>query len=74
MQEVFLKKNVGGRPTIGRGTLIGVSVRPGMLAALDAYCEQTDQKRTDAVRSLIKLGIKAYNAERFATQDQSSGD
>ena len=61
-QQVFSRKNVGGRPAIGSGTQINVMLRPGLLGALDAYCEQTGLKRTDAVRSLLKLGLAAYNA------------
>ena len=61
-QHISFKKNKAGRPATGRGTLVGVSFRPGMLAALDAYCERTGMGRTDAVRSLLKLGLAAYNA------------
>ena len=61
-QQVSLKKNKVGRPATGQGTLVGISFRPGLLAALDAYCERTGMKRTDAVRSLVKLGLAAYNA------------
>lgn len=68
-QHVSLKKNKVGRPAIGQGTLVGVSFRPGLLAALDAYCEQTGLRRTDAVRSLIKLGLKAYN-DSLSLQDE----
>lgn len=60
-QHISFKKKKTGRPSTGRGTLVGVSFRPGLLAALDAYCEQTGQVRTDAVRSLLKLGLVAYN-------------
>jgi hypothetical protein len=61
-QQVSFKKNKGGRPATGKGTLVGVSFRPGMIAAIDAYCERTGLTRTDAVRALLKLGLVAYNA------------
>ena len=60
-QSISFKKKTG-RPATGRGTLIGVSFRPGLLAALDAYAGRTGMGRTDAVRSLLKLGLAAYNA------------
>lgn len=61
-QDISFKKNKAGRPPTGRGTLVGISFRPGLLAALDAYAERTGMARTDAVRSLLKLGLAAYNA------------
>jgi hypothetical protein len=69
-QQVFSRKNLGGRPAIGSGTQINVMLRPGMVRALDAYCEQTGLRRTDAVRSLLKLGLKAYN-DSLSLQDES---
>jgi hypothetical protein len=45
-------------------------VRPSLIAAVDAYAERTGMKRTDAVRSLLKLGLAAYNAS--LSPDQSS--
>jgi len=61
-QQVSFKKNKGGRPATGKGTLVGVSFRPGMLAAIDEYCARSGLTRTDAVRALLKLGLASYNA------------
>jgi metal-responsive CopG/Arc/MetJ family transcriptional regulator len=60
-QQLFVGKK-RGRPVTGQGHQINVTLSTAMLAALDAYCERTGLKRTEALRSLLKLGLVAYNA------------
>lgn len=60
-QYIFLEKKRVGRPPTGQGHQVNIMVRDSMLDAIDAYCHQMGLKRTDGVRNLIKLGIKAYN-------------
>lgn len=63
-QEKNAQKNKRGRPAIGTGERLVVTARPGMSRAITLYSEQTGMKRTDAVRSLLKLGLAAYNASQ----------
>lgn len=51
-----------GRPATGKGHQVNVSLSDAMIHAVDAYSEQTGVRRTEAIRKLIKLGIREYNA------------
>lgn len=66
------RKKKPGRPAIGRGVQVNAMVRPSLIVALDAYCEQTGKRRTDAVRDLLKLGLASYNAAMAESGDYSS--
>jgi hypothetical protein len=59
-QQLFVGKK-RGRPVTGQGHQINVTLSTAMLAALDAYCEQTGQTRTAGIRRLMKLGLGVYN-------------
>jgi len=63
---IATQKKKRGRPPKpeGRRLSIPISFPPDMVATLDAYAAKAEITRSDAVRQLIVLGLKAKGAKR----------
>ena len=59
-QDKMLAKK-RGRPATGRGETIGVRMHPDALNALDSWRRKQEDlpSRPEAIRQLVKLGLKA---------------
>ena len=62
-KSITVNANKRGRPvTTGTGTIVGVRMLDGPLAALDAWIakqKDPDLSRPEAIRRLVELGLKA---------------
>ena len=62
-KSITVNANKRGRPvTTGTGTIVGVRMLDGPLAALDAWIDkqkEPDLSRPEAIRRLVEIGLKA---------------
>lgn len=52
------------RPSSGRDAISAVTMSEGLTAEVDAWAEAHDMTRSDAIRHLIELGLKAGPSAR----------
>lgn len=62
--KVIPKKR--GRPSTGRDPVIPVRIPPALTGAIDAWAAKTgdDCTRSEAIRRLVELGLKAKEGKR----------
>lgn len=53
------KKRSRGRPATGRGTMVSSRIPPAIVVLLDHWAAKNDTTRSDAIRRLVELGLKA---------------
>jgi hypothetical protein len=60
-RTVLPKPNKGGRPATGRDPVTAIRLSKEFRAAVDTWAAQQDDKppRSEAIRRLVELGLKA---------------
>ena len=53
-----------GRPATGKDPMIGARFDPATIAALEAWAETAGVGRSEALRMLVNLGLKAKGGKR----------
>ena len=63
-RSTAVNKNLGGRPSTGIGTLVGVRLQPAQLAALDLWIAAQPEPvtRPEAVRQLLAGALNPHQA------------
>jgi metal-responsive CopG/Arc/MetJ family transcriptional regulator len=59
MSKSITVKRKRGRPATGRDQLIGVRLPDDMINSLDNWAKRNDCSRSEAIRRLVELGLKA---------------
>lgn len=50
-----------GRPATGRDPMVSSRIPAGVVAEVDAWAAKNETTRSDAIRRLVELGLKAKN-------------
>jgi ribbon-helix-helix CopG family protein len=53
------QKKKRGRPSTGRGAMVSSRVPPTTVDAIDEWASRNETTRSDAIRRLVELGLKA---------------
>jgi hypothetical protein len=53
------QKKKRGRPATGRGVMVSSRIPEATVTTIDAWAEQNETTRSDAIRRLVELGLKA---------------
>jgi hypothetical protein len=57
--NVDKKKRGRGRPATGHGTMVSSRIPPAIVEVIDGWASKNDTTRSDAIRRLVELGLKA---------------
>jgi hypothetical protein len=57
--NVDKKKRGRGRPATGQGTMVSSRIPPAIVEVIDDWASKNDTTRSDAIRRLVELGLKA---------------
>jgi hypothetical protein len=47
------------RPATGQGTMVSSRIPPAIVLVIDDWASKNDTTRSDAIRQLVELGLKA---------------
>jgi hypothetical protein len=53
------QKRKRGRPATGRDPMVSSRVPANIVAEIDGWAEENETTRSDAIRQLVELGLKA---------------
>jgi len=64
IKKVTPKKR--GRPATGKDPLVSTRMSVGLIGEIDGWADRSEIKRSEAIRRLVELGLKAKN-DQLAT-------
>jgi hypothetical protein len=53
------QKKRRGRPATGRGLMVSSRIPEATVVTIDEWAEQNETTRSDAIRQLVEIGLKA---------------
>jgi hypothetical protein len=62
------RKSKRGRPPTGRGTMVSSRMPPSTVDAVDEWATHNATTRSDAIRRLVELGLKATRPSKPAAK------
>jgi hypothetical protein len=57
------QKKKRGRPATGRGLMVSSRMPEEIVAAVDGWADQNGTTRSDAIRRLVEIGLKAKGSK-----------
>jgi hypothetical protein len=53
------QKKKRGRPATGRGMMVSSRIQPAIVVEIDQWAAHNETTRSDAIRRLVEIGLKA---------------